>query len=144
MKLFFSGSIRGGRQLISTYEFIVRFLKSCGHIVLSEHVAIQDLEKVEARMTEQEMFEKDINWIEGSERLIAEVTVPSIGVGYEICHAVSLGKPVLCVYKEGTQASAMVLGNKDVEVKSYSGLEELETIMLEFLAKYDQILINHL
>lgn len=133
MKLFFSGSIRGGRQLISTYEHIISFLRSNGHIVLSEHVASETLEKAEARMSEQEIFEKDIRWIEESDILIADITVPSIGVGYEICHAVSTGRPVLCVYKEGTKASAMVLGNKDVIAKPYSNFEELENILREFL-----------
>lgn len=134
MKLFFSGSIRGGRQLITTYEHIIRFLNSQGHLVLSEHVASKSLEKSEARMSEREIFEKDIRWIEESDLLIADVTIPSIGVGYEICHAVSIGKPVLCVFKEGTKASAMVLGNKCVVTRSYSEQNELENIMLEFLA----------
>ncbi|MCE8424266.1 MAG: nucleoside 2-deoxyribosyltransferase [Candidatus Methanoperedens sp.] len=134
MKLFFSASIRGGRQLITTYEYIVGFLRSQDHTVLSEHVAMQNLDKAEATMTEQKIFQKDINWIEESDRMIAEVTVPSIGVGYEICHAVFNGKPVLCVYKEDTKTSAMVLGNKDVTTKSYLNLKELENILKEFLA----------
>jgi len=41
---------------------------------------------------------------------MAEVSVHSIGVGYEICHAVGLEKPVLCVYEPGSNVSAMVLG----------------------------------
>ncbi len=133
MKIFFAGSIRGGRQLIPTYRYIIRFLKSRDFIVISEHVAAEGLEKVEARMTEQEIYEKDANWIEESDRVVAEITIPSIGVGYEICHAVKHNKPVLCVYQEGTKASAMVLGNSKVTAKSYSNKNQLEEILLEFL-----------
>ena len=135
MKIFFAGSIRGGRQLIPTYQYIIRFLKSRDYSVISEHVAAEGLEKVEAKMTEQEIYEKDANWIEESDRVVAEVTVPSIGVGYEICHAVKHKKPVLCVYQEGTRASAMVLGNSTgfVTAKSYSNKNQLEEILLEFL-----------
>ncbi len=133
MKIFFAGSIRGGRQLISTYEHIIHFLKSHDYTIISEHVSSRSLEKVEARMSEQEIFRKDIGWIEESDCLIAEVTVPSIGVGYEICHAVNQQKPVLCVYREGTRASAMVLGNEKVTARSYSNRKELEEILLDFL-----------
>ena len=135
MKIFFAGSIRGGRQLIPTYQYIIRFLKSRNFIVISEHVAAEGLEKVEAMMTEQEIYEKDANWIEESDRIVAEITVPSIGVGYEICHAVKHNKPVLCVYQEGTKASAMVLGNSTgyVTARSYSNKNQLEEILLEFL-----------
>jgi nucleoside 2-deoxyribosyltransferase len=135
MKIFFAGSIRGGRQLMPTYQYIIHFLKSRNFNVISEHVAASGLEKVEARMTEQEIYEKDANWIEESDRVVAEITVPSIGVGYEICHAVKHKKPVLCVYQEGTKASAMVLGNSTgfITAKSYSNRNQLEEILLEFL-----------
>lgn len=31
--------------------------------------------------------------------LVSEVTVPSLGVGYEIGRAVAMKKPVLCLYR---------------------------------------------
>ncbi len=140
MKIFFAGSIRGGRQLIPTYLYIIRFLKSQKYTVISEHVASEALEKVEAKMTEQDIYEKDANWIEESDCLIADITVPSIGVGYEICHAVKHQKPVLCVYQEGTKASAMVLGNTTgyVTAKSYSDKKQLEEILLDFLSELQE------
>ncbi len=135
MKIFFAGSIRGGRQLIPMYHFIIRFLKEHKYTVLSEHVASEALEKVEERMSEQVIYENDANWIEESDRVIAEITVPSTGVGYEICHAVRHRKPVLCVYQEGAKASAMVLGNTSgyIIAKSYSDKKQLEEILLGFL-----------
>lgn len=135
MRIFFAGSIRGGRQLIPTYRYIIRFLKSRNYTVISEHVAAEGLEKVEAEMSEQDIYEKDAKWIEESDRVIAEITIPSIGVGYEICHAARHRKPVLCVYQEGTKASAMVLGNTTgyVTSRSYSDKKQLEEILLDFL-----------
>jgi len=137
MKIFFAGSIRGGRQLITTYDHIIRFLKSQGYVIISEHVAAQALEDMEAKLSEQEIFGKDTRWIEESDCVIAEVTVPSTGVGYEICHAIAHKKPVLCVYEEGAKVSAMVLGNTSgyVTVKSYSDERQLEKILLDFLGK---------
>jgi len=137
MKIFFAGSIRGGRQLIPTYRYIIGLLKFMNYTVISEHVAAEVLQKVEATMTEQEIYEKDANWIEESDRVIAEITVPSIGVGYEICHAAKHKKPVLCLYEDGANASAMVLGNSTgyVTSKSYSDRKQLEEIMLDFLTQ---------
>jgi nucleoside 2-deoxyribosyltransferase len=135
MKIFFAGSIRGGRQLIPIYHYIIRFLKNHNYTILSEHVASEALEKLEEKMSEQEIYEKDVTWIEESDCVIAEITVPSIGVGYEICHALKHRKPVLCVYQEGAKASAMVLGNTSGYIisKSYSDINKLEEIMLVFL-----------
>ncbi|MBU4076055.1 MAG: nucleoside 2-deoxyribosyltransferase [Euryarchaeota archaeon] len=137
MKIFFAGSIRGGRQLIPTYRYIIGLLKSMNYTVISEHVAAEGLQKVEAKMTEQEIYEKDANWIEESDRVIAEITVPSIGVGYEICHAAKHKKPVLCLYEDGANASAMVLGNTTgyVTAKSYSDRKQLDEILLNFLTQ---------
>lgn len=133
MKIFFAGSIRGGRQLIPTYQYIVGFLKSHDQAVMSEHVTSKDLEKTEAKMPENDIFEKDINWIKEADCVIAEITVPSIGVGYEICYAVTLGKPVLCLYEKGAKASAMVLGNREVTANQYSDKVELEQVLLDFM-----------
>ena len=137
MKVFFSGSIRGGRQLLPTYEHIINFIKSQGHVVLSEHVGKRELDKVEENMSEQEIFEKDVGWVEESDCVIADVTIASVGVGYEVCHALAVGKPVLCVYEVGAKASAMVLGNTSefIGVREYSGLDEVVGIVGEFLEK---------
>jgi len=137
MKIFFAGSIRGGRQLIPRYQYIIRFLRSMNYTVISEHVAAEGLEIVEAKMKEQEIYEKDANWIEESDCVLAEITVPSIGVGYEICHAAKHKKPVLCLYEAGSNASAMVLGNTTgyVTTKSYSDKKQLEGVLLNFLTQ---------
>jgi len=136
MKIFFAGSIRGGRQLIPRYH-IYPLPEIQNYTVISEHVAAEGLEKVEATTTEQEIYEKDATWVEESDCVVAEITVPSIGVGYEICHAAKHKKPVLCLYETGANASAMVLGNTTgyVSAKAYSNKEQLEEIILEFLIR---------
>ncbi len=126
MRIFFAGSIRSGRNLLPLYKQIIQLLKRMGHTIVSEHVASAKLEEAEARLTEEEIFRSDINFIDECDCLVAEVTMPSTGVGYEICHAVSNGKRVLCLYKEGTNVSAMVLGNRGVISVPYVDMEGLE------------------
>lgn len=138
MKVFFSGSIRGGRELLSVYQHLCTLIVSLGHEVLSEHVADEGLEKMESLMTEQEIFARDMFLLEHSVCLVAEVTLPSIGVGYEICSAVQKNMPVLCLYKEGSNVSAMVQGNPGVIVQRYSATEELKTILTSFFLQVGQ------
>jgi len=126
MKIFFAGSIRGGRSMLPVYIRIVDILKKQGHKVVSEHVASVDLEKIEAKITDEEIFNNDIGYVNECECLVADVTIPSIGTGYEICYAVSKGKKVLCIYREDANVSAMVRGNNNIISVSYKNMEELE------------------
>ncbi len=126
MRIFFAGSIRSGRSLLPVYKQIIQLLKKQGHTIVSEHVASSKLEEVEEALTEEEIFRSDIGFIDECDCLVAEITIPSTGVGYEICYAVSRGKLVLCLYKESANVSAMVMGNRNVTPIPYADLEELE------------------
>jgi nucleoside 2-deoxyribosyltransferase len=128
MKIFFAGSIRGGRVMLPVYIQIVELLKKKGHTVVSEHVASDTLEEIEAKITDEEIFHNDIGYIDESECLVADVTIPSVGVGYEICYAISKNKLVLCVYMEDANVSAMVRGNRRVVTVQYKNMGELEYI----------------
>ncbi|MCL7416054.1 MAG: nucleoside 2-deoxyribosyltransferase [ANME-2 cluster archaeon] len=132
-RVFLSGSIRGGRRLVDTYRFMADVMIGAGIDVLSEHVARENVFAQERNMTEEEIFLRDMAGIQQCDCLVAEVSVPSVGVGYEICQAVGLKKPVLCVYERGSKVSAMVLGNKGVHVQSYGGIDELHDVVLEFV-----------
>ncbi len=126
MKIYFAGSIRGGRSILFEYQQTIELLKKLGHDVISEHVASSNLEEVEAKLKDEEIFKNDIGFIDECDCVVADVTVPSIGVGYEISYAVSRGKRVICLYKEGTNVSAMVRGNRWVRGISYLDVRDLE------------------
>lgn len=134
-KIFVSGSIRGGRQLLNTYGFMCGVLGETGVEVLSWHVADPELEETESKMTEQEIYDRDMGLLAESDALIAEVTVPSTGVGYEICRALDLKIPVLCLHRPEAVVSAMVLGNPYplMKVRTYSNEETLKEIIIEFI-----------
>ena len=134
-KIFLSGSIRGGRQLLETYRFMFDTLEEAGAEVLSWHVADPELEKVETEMTEEEIYARDMGLLVKSDALIAEVTIPSTGVGYEICRALVKGVPVLCLHSPDAAVSAMVLGNPGslLEVRAYPDKASLKKIIIEFI-----------
>jgi len=134
-KIFLSGSIRGGRQLLETYREICDILGEAGAEVLSWHVADPELETVEMKMTEEEIYARDMGLLVKSDALIAEVTVASTGVGYEICRALVRGIPVLCLYNPDAAVSAMVLGNPHhlLEARAYPDKTSLKNIITEFI-----------
>lgn len=116
--------------MLSIYKQIIQSLKEMGHTLVSEHVASTKLEEAEAKLTDEEIFRSDIDFIEECDCLVAEVTIPSTGVGYEICYAVSKGKRVLCIYMEGANVSAMVLGNRHLSSLQYMNIKDLEKSLI--------------
>lgn len=134
-KIFLSGSIRGGRQLLETYQLMYNILEETGADALCWHVADPELEKIEMEMTEEGIYSRDMGLLDKSDALIAEVSVPSTGVGFEICRALVRRIPVLCLYKPDAIVSAMILGNKDplIEVREYTTKKFLKQIITEFI-----------
>jgi nucleoside 2-deoxyribosyltransferase len=125
MKIYFAASIRGGRALQTTYQIIVEHLKQSGHEVLSENVAFKTM--AEQGMSDEAIYTQDTAWLNGCDVVVAEVTVPSLGVGYEIGYALhQTKKPVLCLCERGTSLSAMIHGNMDsaLRVRFYTDLAE--------------------
>ncbi len=134
MKIYFCGSIRGGRDLAHTYELIIGMLRKFG-TVLTEHVGSDEvIQKKDKVLSEKEIHDRDLGWIVESDLLVAEVTVPSLGVGYEIGRAIEMGKPVLCLYDAGSgkALSAMIAGSDKVEIELYKKVEEIERILEEY------------
>jgi nucleoside 2-deoxyribosyltransferase len=80
----------------------------------------------ERELTAQDVYERDTNWIRECDVLIAEVSAPSHGVGYEISFALNIGKPVLCLYQQERRVSKMISGNPDpaLSVLAYANVHE--------------------
>lgn len=121
MNIYFACSITGGREFESVYQAIVQALTGQGHVVPTAHLAESGVTAVEAVIHPNEVYERDVAWICASDVLIAEVSVPSHGVGYEIGFALGIGKPVLALYQEGRKISKMISGNpaSNLTVKPY-------------------------
>ena len=135
MKIYFSASIAGGRKYLDTYKRIVVHLKNNGHNVLSEHIIQDDIFDHEEKWAPKNVFEQDMKWLNECEVVIAEVSNPSLGVGYEICYALTKGLKVLCAYEAGLFISKMITGNtsETLELFEYRNEEELLQRIDEFL-----------
>lgn len=131
MKIYFAGSIRGGRDDAAIYLELVDELARHGE-VLTEHVAMVG----EEDLSDDEIFARDLAWLATCDVVVAEVTTPSLGVGWEIGVAQERGIPVLCLFRpgEGRRLSAMLTGNPGVTVVEYSSVEEGRAAMAGFLS----------
>lgn len=134
MKIYFTGAIRAGRHDQKTYYSLVERLKQYGH-VLTEHVADPNLGETGENLPEEEIHRRDMAWLHEADAVIAEVTTPSLGVGYEIAKAEEMGKRILCLYRPtaGKSLSAMVRGSKQARVVDYATLEEAFKAISAFL-----------
>ncbi|HEY5730501.1 MAG TPA: nucleoside 2-deoxyribosyltransferase [Anaerolineales bacterium] len=136
MNIYFACSITGGREFESVYQAIVHALTEEGHEVPTAHLAESDVTAMEAVIHPNEVYQRDVAWIRACDALVAEVSVPSHGVGYEIGFALGMGKPVLALYQEGRKVSKMISGNPDsnLTVKSYQTPSDLIQTMGIFLS----------
>ena len=124
MNIYFACSITGGRELEAFYQDFVATLEGDGHIISTSHLARSESIEGERLLTPRDVYERDVKWIRECDALIAEVGVPSHGVGYEIGYALNAGKPVLCLAQEGRRVSKMITGNASLEMRTYSTLDE--------------------
>ena len=135
MKIYFAGSIRAGREDQEVYQGIIRGLQELGP-VLTEHVGSPELTDAgDDGASDAEIYQRDMSWLDEADVVVAEVTVPSLGVGYEIGRAEMLGKPVICLFREdqGRRLSAMISGNPGMQVKVYEAVEEAVGLATRFV-----------
>ena len=125
MKIYFAGSVRGGRESAGDYNKIISALQK-NHIVLTVHLGDSKLTSSGENLPESVIFERDVNWIKEADILVADVSVHAIGVGWEIGFAESIGKRIICLYNINSEKkiSAMIEGNKNVEKIKYKSIDE--------------------
>ncbi len=135
MQIYFSGAISGGRDDLPAYQHIVAHLQASGAIVPSAHVADPAVLSRESSESPRDVYQRDISWIEQSDAMVAEVSTPSLGVGYEVGYALHIAKPVLCLYRRGLFISKMITGNPapTLRVAAYENLDELDAHLDSFL-----------
>lgn len=124
-KVYFAGSIRGGRGDAELYRDLIAYIGSKA-LVLTEHIGKSNLNlKEQGRSKDAYIYERDTAWLRECDLVIAECTTASLGVGYELAYAEKLGKPVYILYRNAeTQLSAMLTGDPYFTIFPYGTGEE--------------------
>jgi CRISPR/Cas system CSM-associated protein Csm3 (group 7 of RAMP superfamily) len=104
--------------------------------VATEHIGKEGLDGMgEVELSDEEIYERDMSWLAEADVVVAEITTPSLGVGYEIARAETMEKSVLCLYRlgGGGRLSAMLAGNPNLQKEAYETVEDLAEILDNFL-----------
>lgn len=135
MKVYFACSIRGGGDT-SSYITIVDSIKANGADVISEIFVHDAINLGGSPLPSNQIYQRDINMITECDVVIAEVTNPSLGVGYELAYAEKLQKPVLCLFNisSGRKLSAMIDGNNYFTIRNYSDTSDVTNSIREYIA----------
>ena len=141
MNIYFACSITGGRNFESIYRAITSALLADGHEVPTAHLADSSVTILEGQVSPVDVYERDTGWIRTCQALVAEVSTPSHGVGYEVAYALSLGKPVLCLHQRRQPVSKMLTGNthENISVRSYLDAEGAVVEVRSFLKNVVQL-----
>ena len=122
MTIYLSGAISGGRADVALYRRIVDALEGDGFHVLAGSVAAEHVSDAGDPLDPGVIFERDMRWIGEADVVLAEVSMPSTGVGYEIAAARYLHDiPVICLYRRAytKRCTAMVAGDRSITLIEY-------------------------
>jgi hypothetical protein len=137
IRIYFAGSIRGARRKKDQvhYRQLIEHLQSLGE-VLTEHVG-ETTAKGEDSLPNRYIHNRDMRWLSIADVVVAEVTKPSLGVGYEIRRAIELRKPVLCLYRpeKTKKLSAMIAGSPRVTLYKYSSIATAKPFIEKFISR---------
>ena len=139
LTIYFGGSISGGRGDLAQYKTIVAALESDGYRVLAGAVAAEHVTDGGEPLDAPAIFDRDLGWLAQADVLVAEVSMPSTGVGYEIATArYKYGIPVIGLYRPAftKRCTAMVAGDAEIVLIEYDDTGTMLARLRAELAKY--------
>lgn len=134
MKIYVSGSIYGGTEKIDTYKILINELEKYGE-VLNKQIADPNTIANEAYQNDEDIYKDLEEKLISADIVFAEVTITSLGVGYELGFADKLGKKIIAVYDETytEKVTTMIRGNKRIKLIAYKDIQEIIINLDEFL-----------
>ncbi|KAH9498543.1 hypothetical protein Btru_007014 [Bulinus truncatus] len=141
LKIYFAGSMRAGRNDIDIYYKIIENLKQYGK-VLTEFVGDKTVDcEIAPKLDDKTIHDTDVSMLQECSCVVAEVTQPSLGVGYEIGRAVAMNKPVFCLYRpqDGKLLSGMIRGAHNgisFIVTDYKEISEIPALLENYLSSF--------
>lgn len=111
MKIYYAAAMLGDRSNFHNNKIIINELKKYGFTILTEFI----LGDIEVDVPPVEIYRRDINLLRESDILIADISYPSLGVGFEIAYALNLNKKVIALCRKDRieNTSRLILGIDD-------------------------------
>src|ERR1022692_2974577 len=83
MKIYFGFTVAGDRSAIDTARRVVELLEEYGHEVLTRHLVDANASEADRLISPQDVYRRDMAWLEQCDIFIAEVSGSSFGLGFE-------------------------------------------------------------
>ena len=83
MKIYFGFTVAGDRSSIDAARRIVALLQQKGHEVLTRHLVHEDAWPQDRIIPPQQVYQRDMRWLEQCDLFLAEVSGSSFGLGFE-------------------------------------------------------------
>jgi nucleoside 2-deoxyribosyltransferase len=115
--IYLACTVRGDRGAIAGLRSLVTALESAGHTILTKHLLDDNVDGAEAALTERAVYDRDIEWLEACDILIADASGSSFGVGFEVGYVLGRSdrtkQRVVLLYRADRrdQISRLIIGN---------------------------------
>src|SRR4029077_8373790 len=133
VRVYLACTVRGDRGAVAGLRSLVTALESAGHEILTKHLLDEHVETAESALTERQVYERDIEWLEACDVLIADASGSSFGGGFEVGYVLGradrTGPRVVLLYREDRKdrISRLIVGNAHArcETIAYRDAEDL-------------------
>lgn len=147
LKIYCAGAIRGEVFDRRYFDKIIEIVKEFGDPKTEKRgYTLYSMEYYShirnTRSIEKLVADRDRNWIRQCKAVIAEISGPSTGTGWEICYATRVRrKPTLCLYHEDSAPSLMITQDTSdyTIIQTYSEDKEFKTCVRCFLAAVERL-----
>ncbi len=134
MKIYFGFTVAGDRSGLDTARRVVRLLEELGHEVLTRHLVDDNAWEADRRISAQDVYRRDMAWLEQCELFIAEVSGSSFGLGFETGYLLgATNKRVILLYRRELEGkvSLLISGNSHANctLMPYATVEEVENFI---------------
>ena len=117
VNIYLACTVRGDRGAVGVARALADALERMGHTVLTRHLLDDGVETAESALSECEVFERDLRWLDSADLLVAEASGSSYGVGFEVGYVLgrsgATGQRVLLLYDSARRpmVSRLISGN---------------------------------
>jgi hypothetical protein len=131
MKIYFGFTVAGDRSAVKIARTIVEILVEMRHEVLTRHLVEDSAWEADRRITPQEVYLRDMKWLEQCDLFMAEVSGSSFGLGFETGYLLGgTTKRAVLFYRRDveTKISLLITGitHPNCRLAPYSNLNEVE------------------
>jgi nucleoside 2-deoxyribosyltransferase len=142
MNVYLACTVRGDRGGLEAARVLCGTLERFGCTVLTKHLLADDADVAEGALSEREVFERDLRWLDSADLLIAEASGSSYGVGFEVGYVLGRAhatkQRVLLLYDRARRphVSRLIAGNAHGACTTYpyAGTRDLLQFVEGFLA----------